>query len=78
MHPRDQGALAIAGVLIVCCIVVWGRLILYLLEERRRDRFVQRLERWRGKQEDEGYDSNEEEEEQLRKLGNLLGFDNIL
>ncbi|ACT66828.1 vpu protein [Human immunodeficiency virus 1] len=78
MHPRDEAVLIIAGVLLICIIVVWGKVLLFVLKERERDKFVQRLVRWRERQEDGGYESNEEEEEQLRELGNLLGFGNIL
>ncbi|AJT49618.1 vpu protein [Simian immunodeficiency virus] len=74
MHYRDEIVLLIAGVLIGGCLIIWGYLLLYWLKERKRDIFVQRVARLRKRQEDEGYESNEEEEEKLRELGAQLGF----
>nr|ALX35320.1 vpu protein [Human immunodeficiency virus 1] len=80
MHLRDLLTLIIISALLLINIILWTfNLRLYLKEKRqdRREREVlERLRRIRQVEDDSDYESDGEEEQEVRDLVHNYGFDN--
>nr|ALX35401.1 vpu protein [Human immunodeficiency virus 1] len=80
MQHRDLLTLIITSALLLINVIIWMFVLRLCLEHRRQERrereIIRRLRRIREIEDDSDYESNGEEEQEVRDLVHSHGFDN--
>nr|AYP19728.1 vpu product [Human immunodeficiency virus 1] len=80
MQLRDQITLIIISALLLINVILWTIILRQCLKQKKQDRrereILKRLRRIRQIEDDSDYESNGEEEQEVRDLVHSNGFDN--